>query len=120
ERIIGPATPRVARLERAGGVREGRVRVGGADDVGVAGTVAGDGGAIVVARAAQVGEVRLGGGGGIDLADEGVLAALVRLESAGGLQAGRTGGAGDVGVESAVHGDAGAAVVPAAAQESAI
>ena len=106
------------RLKGAGRGRE----VGGtsaARYVGVAGGVHRDAGAIIIARAAEVGGVDQGGARRVQLRHEGVevSAAVGRLKGAGrGREVGGSSEARHVGVAGSVHGDAPAKVTARAAE----
>ncbi len=106
------------RQEGVGGGEVGRP--GHADDVGVAGGVQGDGLAVVVGGAAEVGRVDECGAGGIEFGDVGVPApaggGLVGVDEGEVEVAAAPGEAGEVGVARGIDGDALAVVVGGAAE----
>src|SRR6266571_7779202 len=108
-------------LEGAQGRRE-IGGTGGPADVGVPGSIHGNGDTIVISTAAQVGGVDQSGAGGIELRDEGVTdiaeaPATSRLEGPRGRrELGRVGRANHVGVAGGVHGDAPTEVIPTGAK----
>src|SRR5262249_24991971 len=108
------------RLQRVGGWEVGRAGLGG--EVGVAGAAHREAIGESEAAAAQVGGVDQGAARGVQLGHEGVANDGVaappegRLQGVGRGEVGGTGVAGEVGVAGAIHRDAVADVVAAAAQ----